>query len=110
TWGRGAEIQTAWPVVSTLAEPVLLAVGGYAFVQQGGWQSYRVGQYIRRVVGDAQGLYILAAGGILRSTDGGQTWAPLEDLPAGTLADIACDSESLYLLTTDGMLWAHNRS
>lgn len=105
TWQRGAEAQTRWPVVATLEQPLVIALGSYVFIQQGGWQTYRVGENIRRISGDLRALYALTASGVMFSTDGGQTWAHMNDLPAAHVADIAYDQGTLYLLTNDGQLW-----
>lgn len=107
TWQRGAEIKTTWPVVSTLGQPLLLALGNMVFIQhpEGGWQSYRVGDNIYRVVGDSNALYALTVSGVSHSVDSGQKWTPLRDLPVGEIADIALHKNTLYLLMTDGTLW-----
>lgn len=107
SWQRGAEIKTNWPIVSTLDQPLLLALGSLVFTQhpEGGWQSYRVGENIRRIVGNPQVLYALTLSDVTRSTDAGQTWAPLADRPAGEIADIALHNDTFYILMNDGVLW-----
>lgn len=105
-WQRGAEIKTRWSAVSTLDQPLLLALGDTVFMQYAdGWQAYRVGENIRRVVGNHQTLYALTLVGVSRSTDAGQTWTRLNDLPVGEIADIAFHHNTLYLLMNDGILW-----
>lgn len=107
TWARGAEIATDWPIVATHHCPALLTLGSYAFAERaaGNWERVALGGGVRRVVGRGRALLALTTVGLLRSMDGGTTWARDDaGLPIEQVMDIALDEGGLYALLAGGQV------
>lgn len=108
TWARGAEIRTSWPLVCTLASPLLMTVGGDVFLEQpgGSWAQRKAGEgAIRRIVGDSTFLVALTTSAFYVSQDGGWNWHPMNlgIAPSETI-DLAVESGELYVLMAGGRL------
>lgn len=112
TWRRGAESRSEWPLVSSCREPTVLTTGQRLFVYQKDrtWNQIRLTDEkgeILRVASDGGTLLALTTTRLLQSTDLGQSWRQIVDLPCDrTLLDAEIAHGELYLLFGEGRLWS----
>jgi photosystem II stability/assembly factor-like uncharacterized protein len=109
SWERGAEVQTVWPNVATSADPPLVTLGSNIFWQsaQRQWNQTALesNSLVHRIVGEKRQLFMLAADGLYRSADDGQSWTLLRNTPPiDRILDVALDDETLYVLLIGGQL------
>lgn len=112
TWQRGAESRSDWAVVATCRKPAVLTAGQLLFIYQkdGTWSQVRLtgesGEIVR-VASDGKTLLALTTTRLIRSTDLGQTWTQVTDLPCDkAILDIDVAYDTLYVLFSEGRLWS----
>lgn len=108
-WSRGAQLTTPFAQASSLAEPPLFTLGGYAFLKGASpdWDQRRVGDGsgVRRITGSPSSLFALTTNGIYRSDDAAITWTVFETgIPVEQIIDLALADHTLTLLVAGGQV------